>query len=491
MPESATGKRACLVRPWIGRILGPCVMLGLLLASRPEGLPAEGLAVAAVAALMAIWWICEAMPVAATALLPIPLFPLLGIMDGPQVTSNYGNHLIFLFLGGFWIAVTMEKWQLHRRLALHIIRRVGGQAHRVVLGFMLATAFLSMWLSNTATAMMMLPIAMAVAGRADEGDAQASNGVPNSPFATALMLGIAYAASIGGVATLIGTPPNAILAGVSETFVGQRIGFGTWLAFGLPLSALMLLLTWWYLTRVAFGAIELPPAGGGDPVRRELEALGGITREERWVLAVFAAVAVAWILRGLTDWGPLTRIGDSGIALVGALSLFLIPVSGRSGEFLLDWKRALGIPWGVILLFGGGFALAKGFETSGLALWIGERLVFTQGMPGILLVLLVTLVTIFLTEITSNTATASMLLPIGASLANAAGLDPLSVMAATALAASFAFMLPVATPPNAIVYASGRVGIPQMARVGFWLNLLGVVLITAAVSWLLPWVFGR
>ena len=302
------------------------------------------------------------------------------------------------------------------------------------------------------------------------------------------MLGIAYAATIGGVATLIGTPPNAILAGVSETLAGQRIGFGTWLAFGLPLSALMLLLTWWYLTRVAFGALELPPGGGPDLVERQLEALGPISREERWVLAVFAAVAVAWILRGLVDWGPLTRIGDAGIAMAGALSLFLIPAGGRSGEFLLDWKRALGIPWGVILLFGGGFALAKGFETSGLALWIGERLAFTAGAPGPLLVLLVTLVTIFLTEVTSNTATASMLLPIAVSLASAAGVDPLTVMAATAVAASFAFMLPVATPPNAIVYASGQVGIPQMARVGFWLNLLGVLLITAAVSWWLPWV---
>jgi len=361
----------------------------------------------------------------------------------------------------------------------------------MVLGFMLATAFLSMWLSNTAPAMMMLPIAMAVAGRVDEGMGEEQGCAPTTPFAAALMLGIAYAASIGGVATLIGTPPNAILAGVSETLAGARIGFGAWLAFGLPLAALMLTLTWWYLTRIAFGRIELPAGSGPDLLQRELEVLGPLSREERAVLVVFTAVAAAWILRGLLDWGPLTRIGDSGIAMVGALSLFLIPAGAKSTGGLLDWKRALGVPWGVILLFGGGFALANGFESSGLALWIGERLAFTRGAPGILLVLLVTLVTIFLTEVTSNTATASMLLPIAASLASAAGLDPLSVMAATALAASFAFMLPVATPPNAIVYASGRVGIPQMARVGFWLNLLGVLLITVAVCWALPWILGR
>lgn len=453
-------------------------------------MPPQAQAVAAVALLMATWWVTEAIPIPATALIPIALFPVLGVMGSADTTANYANHLIYLFLGGFWIAASIEKWGLHRRIALHILRLVGNRPDRVVLGFMLATAFLSMWLSNTATAMMMLPMGTAIVKETlatRDGPLSAPGGQPAQPaFATALMLGIAYAASIGGVATLIGTPPNAVFAGVAETLYGQRISFAEWLAFGLPLALAMLLSCWLYLTRIAFRSELRQLATSDTYIGSELQKLGRASKQERRVLMVFCAVASAWILRGLIDFKPLALVHDSTIAITGALLLFLIPSNLARGEFLLDWKTAVKIPWDVIILFGGGFALAAGFQESGLTAWVGEQLAIFQGTSIIVLVLMVATMTIFLTELTSNTATASMLLPVIASLAAGAGIHPYGPMVAATLAASFAFMLPVATPPNAIVYASRCVTIQQMARAGFWLNLFGIVMIVLAVSTVLP-----
>lgn len=474
-------------RHLVGLLLGPALLLALLALPLPAGMTPAGMRMAAVAALMAVWWLTEAIPIPATALLPVALFPLFGVMDGAAVTRAYGHHLIYLFLGGFLIAVTIEKWNLHHRIALHTIRIVGVTPRRIVLGFMLATALLSMWISNTATTMMMVTIAAAVL-RELEGRGGTDAGAAG--FGVALMLGIGYAASIGGVATLIGTPPNAIFAGVVERSFGYSISFGTWMAFGLPVALVMLVLTWLYLTRVQFRCAGGQLPGGRAYIREQLLRLGPMTRQERQVAAVFLTVACLWVLRGFYQPAALRQVQDSTIAIAGALLLFLIPVDLKRREFLLDWKTAVTIPWDIIILFGGGFALAQGFNETGLAQWLANRLVALEGIDLWLLLACVVTLVIFLTEVTSNTATASLLLPVMAALAAAIGVHPFGVMVAAVVAASFAFMLPVATPPNAIVFSSRYVTIQQMAKAGFWLNLIGIVLITACVWFLLPRVWG-
>lgn len=471
-------------RQKIGLLLGPGLFVLLLSLPLPEGLSAQAMGVVAVTLLMATFWISEAIPIPATALFPIALFPLLGVMPTAKVTLSYGNHLIFLFMGGFLIAMAIERWQLHKRIALHTVNLVGVSPNRVILGFMIATAFLSCWISNTATAMLMVTIGMAVLNQM--ADSEAGRDLTQTSFGVALMLGIAYAASIGGVATLIGTPPNAILAGVVEKQYGYTIGFAEWMLFAMPLSIVMLILTWFYLTRIAFrnNAPELP--GGKAVIREQLSALGTMSKQERRVLAVFLFVVAAWLFRGLLPFDALKDVTDSAVAILGAILLFVIPADLKKGEFLLDWKTAVNIPWDIIILFGGGFALAAGFSASGLTEWIGSQLSLLQGTNSIVLIAVVVVMVIFLTEVTSNTATASLLLPVMAGFAMAANEPALSLMAAVALAASFAFMLPVATPPNAIVFSSRQVTIPQMARAGIWLNLVGTVLITIFVIQLLP-----
>lgn len=476
-----------LQRGLVGLVLGPAVFLLLLALPEPAGLSPQGMRVAAVAALMAIWWISEAIPVPATALLPVLLFPVLGVLDGSEITRAYGHHLIYLFLGGFLIAVTMEKWNLHHRIALHTIRLVGVTPNRIVLGFMLATAFLSMWISNTAATMMMVTIAIAVLREIVHDAGEAPGG---SSFGVTLMLGIAYAASIGGVATLIGTPPNAIFAGVVEKTYGISISFVDWMKFGLPLSLVMLGITWLYLTRIRFRGEQPQLAGGEEFIRDQIRQLGPMSRAEKGVAAVFSLVALLWILRGLYWPEALRMVTDSTIAIAGALLLFLIPVNLARREFLLDWKTAVTIPWDIIILFGGGFALAEGFSETGLTIWLAGLLGVLQGTDIVLIVAAVVLLVIFLTEVTSNTATASLLLPVMAALAAAVEVHPFGLMVATVISASFAFMLPVATPPNAIVYGSHEVGIQQMARAGLWLNLLAVVVVTGFVCLLLPRVWG-
>lgn len=478
-------------RQRIGLWLGPGLFVLMLLLPVPQGMPPEGMKVAAVTLLMAVFWICESIPIPATALFPIALFPLLGVMPTAKVTASYANHLIYLFMGGFLIAMAIERWGLHRRIALHTVRIVGVTPRRVILGFMLATAFLSCWISNTATAMLMVTIGMAMlhqlyGGGVDESD---SGQAPPTNFGVALMLGIAYAASIGGVATLIGTPPNAILAGVVEKQYGYSIGFAEWMLFAAPLSMIMLLLTWLFLTRIAFRNDMQTLPGGRGVIREQLAALGPMSTQEKRVLVVFLLVVAAWLFRGLLDVPALSEVTDSSVAILGALLLFVIPADWKRGQFLLDWRTAVRIPWDIIILFGGGFALAAGFGASGLTEWLGQQLTLLQGVALVVMVLAVVLTVIFLTEVTSNTATASLLLPVMAGFALAAELPPLALMAAVALSASYAFMLPVATPPNAIVFASRQVTIPQMARAGIWLNILGAALITLFVTLILPHVF--
>ncbi|WP_455218148.1 SLC13 family permease [Kaarinaea lacus] len=478
-------------RRLVGLILGPLLFILMFIMPTPAEMSPAALAVCAVAILMATWWITEALPLAATALLPIVLFPLLGVMPTATVTNAYANHLIYLFMGGFLIAMAMQKWNLHKRIALHIIHRMGDSASRMVLGFMLATALLSMWISNTATTLMMLPIAMAVIAQLTTDTPEADDNTENrSQVGTAIMLSIAYAASIGGVATLIGTPPNAILAGVAESQFAIQVSFATWMLFGLPLSLLMLAFTWFYLTRIAYplghqSNPELPAL-----IKQQLAQLGPMRNEEKWVLGVFSVVAISWILRGLLDIPALKGVSDASIAIAGALLLFIIPSNVKKREFLLDWPAAVKLPWDILILFGGGFALAQGFGDSGLTRWIIMQLSILQGIPPVFLILAITLVVIFLTEVTSNTATATLVLPMMGALAGAIEVSPLNLMVPAAVAASYAFMLPVATPPNAIVFSSRYVSIPQMARAGLWMNLVASGIITLFVMLLLPLIFS-
>ena len=471
----------------IGLVLGPVLFMVLLILPTPQNMPPAALSVGAVATLMAIWWITEAIPLAATALLPIVLFPVLGVMSTATTTTAYANHLVYLFMGGFLIAMAMQKWNLHKRIALHIIHRVGDSPSRIILGFMIATAFLSMWISNTATAMMMLPIALAVISQLTPNKLPTKNVSEKKPaFGIALMLSIAYAASIGGVATLIGTPPNAILAGVVESMYGQRISFAAWMGFGVPLSLVMLGIAWFYLTRIAYPVGLQATQDITKLIKKELAEMGPLSQQERWVAAVFTVVAVSWITRGLFDITALASVSDASIAMAGALVLFVIPSDFSKREFLLDWPTAVKLPWDILVLFGGGFALAKGFSDSGLTEWIVTQLSILQGVHLVVLVLVVTLVVIFLTEVTSNTATATLVLPVMGALAGAVDVLPLYLMVPAAVAASYAFMLPVATPPNAIIFSSRYVTIPQMARTGLWMNLLASLVITAFVVLLLP-----
>lgn len=476
----------------IGLLAGLALFFFVLLLPPIVGLSSEGQSVAAVASLMAVWWMTEALPLPATALLPIVLFPMLGVMPTGAATAPYAHELIFLFMGGFLIALAMQRWGLHRRIALNIVRRVGTGPRRLILGFMLATGFLSMWISNTATTVMMLPIGIAILVLLEE---------ENGSLGTALMLAIAYAASIGGVATLIGTPPNAIFAAAASEMLGRSIGFAEWMVVGLPLAVVMLMITWLLLVRVLFplGGSSSGQGEAADLIAGEYAAMGAMNRGEKVVAVVFTCTAIAWLIRspkeiagleipGIGTFFPM--VSDSMIAIAGALALFMIPVSLRERTFALDWDWAVRIPWGVLVLFGGGLSLAAGFERTGLAAWIGFQVAALQAFPIFFIFAAVAILFVFLTELTSNTATATMGMPIMAGVAAGLGTDPLGLMASAALASSMAFMLPVATPPNAVVFGSGRVSIRDMMRAGVWLNIVSITLVTFVAYFFLGTLFG-
>lgn len=431
---------------------------------------------------MAVWWITEALPLPATALVPVVAFPFLGIADFETAAMPYADPLIFLFLGGFIIARGMQRWELHRRMALHIIRWVGTEPSSIILGFMLASAFLSMWVSNTATAMMMLPIGLSVIQLVPDDQGSAAG---RQAFSVALLLGIAYACSVGGLGTLIGTPPNALLAGYMQQTYGVQIGFARWMMVGVPVAAVGLVVVYGVLTRLAFPQTLSQLAASDAVIDDALDALGSMQRPEKMVAAVFATVAVLWMARPALGAyaGGLT---DGGIAMAGALALFVLPVD-RKGTFVLDWSTAADLPWGVLLLFGGGLALATSIDQTGLARWLGQRFIGLEAWPTVLVVLVVVAALILLTELTSNTATAAVFIPLLGSVAVGIGENPLVLAVPVALAASCAFMLPVATPPNAIVYGSNRLDVRDMMRAGAWLNALFVLLITLVVFAVLPW----
>ena len=469
----------------VGLVLGPVWLLLALTLPAPEGLDPAAWATAATGLLMATWWISEALPIPVTALAPLVLFPLLGAGDIGETASPYANPLIFLFLGGFLIAMAMVRWGLHTRIALFIIRRVGTSPQALVAGFMIAAAFLSMWVSNTATTLMMLPVGLSVVTLADDvADARV-----RLRFGLVLLLGIAYGANIGGMGTLIGTPPNAFLAGFFESQYGYAITFAKWLLVGAPMVALGLPLTYLVLTKVVYPIDFGDILGGRDLIERATARLGPVSKGERYVAIVFATTALLWITRPLLA-PHVPGLSDAGIAMAGGLALFLIPIDFKRGVFVHDWKTARGLPWGTLILIGGGLSLAEAVSRTGLSAWIGHALGAVQLLPLILILLVIVTVIVFLTELTSNIATTATFLPVLAALALGIGQNPLLFAIPAVLGASCAFMLPVATPPNAIVYGSGRVSVPQMARAGIALNVVFMVLITTLAYTLVMWVFG-
>ncbi len=472
----------------IGLILGPIVFISMLFLDLEPGKPIIA-RMAAVALLMAIWWITDAIPLAATALLPLILYPLLGILKGKSTAPIYINSTIFLFLGGFMIALAMEKWNLHKRIALWIIRFVGGGPARIVFGFMIAAGFLSMWISNTAAAIMMVPIGMALILKLEDEFGQEKV----HKFSVCLMLGIAYSCSIGGVATLVGTPPNLSFVRIFEITFPQAgpISFGQWILLGLPLSVIMLSVVWFLLTKVFFRA----PADlkvDRTIIEKEYRTLGPMSFEEKSIMTVFLSTAFLWVFRkelnlgvvAIPGWSTLLPypdfMDDGTVALIMAFTLFLIPTrsEGAKDASILGIDVFGRLPWHIVLLFGGGFALAKGFQVTGLSAMLGDKFAGLEGVSPIAMISTICLSITFLTELTSNTATTEMILPILASVGGAMQINPLLLMIPATISASCAFMMPVATPPNAIIFGSGRIKIGEMARAGIFLNLIGVVLIS-------------
>ena len=466
-----------------GFVLGPVLFILIHYFFEDDALSEQGKDVLAATAWIGIWWVFEVLPIAVTALLPILLFPLLDAVALGDTTASYGHKYVFLYLGGFILAMAIEKWNLHKRIALQIIKAIGTNMYTIVLGFMVATAFLSMWISNTATTVMVLPMAISIVKQLKDNPETPKD--ENKVFSKLLMLAIAYAASIGGIATLIGTPPNLVFAGFVQKTYGVDISFWQWMKFGLPVSSVLLVLAWLYLTRIAYPLGKARFPGGKKEINRLLAELGPLGKEEKMVLLVFVLTAFCWITRSFLLQKFIPNIDDTIIAIGSAIVLFIIPAN-RSGEPLIKWKEAVQIPWGIILLFGGGMAIAKGFQETGLANYLGGQMTFFEGLPLFVLLLLVITCVNFLTEVTSNLATTAMMLPVLAPLALTLGINPYLLMVACTTAASCAFMLPVATPPNAVVFGSGYLRIPDMVRTGFLMNLLSIVIMALAVFFILP-----
>ncbi len=473
----------------VGLFLGLFLFVAVMLMPTPAGMTPPAQRMMATAFLMACWWMCESIPIPATGLLPLVLYPLLGIQPITKATASYGSWIIFLCMGGFMIAMSMQRWNLHKRIAMHIVDVIGFSPGRLILGFMVATAALSAFVSNTSTTVMMTPIAISIIslvveeGKKEGLDKHIDFSPENFNFGLNLMLGIAYSASIGGMATLIGTPANAVLASYFNQTYGLEITFTKWMMVGVPMAALMLPLSWWILTKFV-NPIELKKLPGGhEIIKNEIRDLGPMNKGEKWTALVFAVTVIFWIFRKQLSFLFLDAsfVNDAVIAMAGGLILFLLPVDLKKNQFCLDWKTALKMPWGVLILVGGGLSLAGGFKATKLADWIGSQVTLIQGAPFFIIMLVITVAIILLTELTSNTATAAMIMPILAAMAVGLGQNPLMLAVPATLAASCAFMLPVATHPNAIIFGSGYVRIPQMVRSGAALNLLGVIVVLALV----------
>ena len=473
----------------IGFVLGPLCFILIMLFFNPDDLEFQGKAILACASWIAIWWVTEPIPIAATSLLPIIIFPLSGGLDIKTTTAAFGHKYVFLFIGSFILAIAIQKWKLHKRIALNIINQVGVNKSNIILGFMTATAFLSMWISNTATSVMILPVGLAIISQLKDDPNTPEN--ENSLFGKALMLAIAYSASIGGMATIIGTPPNMIFAGVIKESYNIEISFFDWFKFGLPLSIFFLFICWFYLTKIAFKFKQKEFSAGKEEIVSQLKGLGKISYEEKTILIVFILTALAWISRSYILVKIIPNLDDTIIAVISAIVLFILPSKKSTIKNkltkIVDWEDAMKLPWGILLLFGAGMALAQGFDSSGLAIWIGNQLTYLSDVPLVILLLILIASVNFLTEVTSNMATTAMLLPILVSLAVVLDLHPYYLLVSATLAASCAFMLPVATPPNTVVFGSGLLKIEDMFKKGLWLNLISIITLTFTIYYVLPY----
>jgi solute carrier family 13 (sodium-dependent dicarboxylate transporter), member 2/3/5 len=472
------------LRRRIGLVLGPMLFLLFYFLPALTGLDDAPRAVLAVTLWVATWWITEAIPIPATSLMPIFLLPITGGADERTASMAYGNPIVFMYMGGFTIALAIQKWGLHRRIAMVIVSMVGAGGQRITLGIILATAFLSMWISNAATALMMLPIGLALIESIR--DKQLYDDESLSRFAKGLLLSIAYAASIGGLATLIGSVPNAVFAAVSQMSLDRTVTFAEWFFFASPLTVVMLAVLYLYMTRIRF-RVRPRREIGSEFAREQLDLLGAMAFEEKAVLAVFATVGALWIGSGFLP-APL-RLSDTSISMIGAVSLFLLP-AGRGKGRLMSWPDMRNLPWGLLLLFGGGLSLAAAFESSGLTAWFGDLLGGLQVLPFVLIVVALAAIVLVMTEVMSNTALSNMLIPVGIGLALGIGVDPQAIMAVIALSASCAFMLPISTPPNAAVFSADYLSIDDMVRAGIWMNIAAVILISAFVLLWQPVMMG-
>jgi sodium-dependent dicarboxylate transporter 2/3/5 len=467
----------------IYKLLGPLLFFIILILDAPNGMSNEGFRLLGIIIWMAVWWISEVVPIAVTSLLPIILFPSLNILNIQQTGANYGHKYIFLFIGGFILANAIQKWNLHKRIALNIILKIGGSTDKIILGFMLATGFLSMWISNTATTVMMLPIALSVINQLKDHPETLEN--ENKVFGKALMLGVAYSASAGGIATLIGTPPNLIFAGFIQENFNIEISFFQWMKIGFPVSIILMLFIWWFLTKYAFKLNKTGFPGGKEEIKKILSKMGKINNEEKKILIVFTLTILSWIFRKNTINLIIPNFDDSMIAISSAIILFILPSKNKK-EPIMKWKDALTIPWGILLLFGGGLSIAKGFQATGLDHWIGDQLSFLTFSSSLLVIFLIIAGVNFLTEMTSNMATTAMLLPVMIPIANIMQINPFLLLVGTTLAASCAFMLPVATPPNAVVFGSKLLKISDMVKAGILINIFSIIIILIMVYFGMP-----
>lgn len=483
------------LRRAIGLGLGPVlglVVFALLAGGRNE-LTTSACVVAAVTVLMAVWWMTEAVPFAVTALLPIALYPVFGVADVTTVAAPYASDIVFLFLGGFVLALAMQRWGLHRRVALRIVLAVGTRPTRLIGGFMLATALISMWVSSTATAMMMLPMGLSILALLRKDGVEIDRN-----FSVCLMLGIAYGATMSTTATIVATPGNAFVVAYMSQTHGIEITFAQWMLVGTPLSMLFLVIAWFLLTRFVFPPRITEIPGGEDLVRSQLRDLGRMGRGERIIATLFTATALSWVfVPFLANWAPLAelapwlgRVSEAGIAIVAAIACFVLPVRARRGQMLMRWEDAADVPWGILLMFGGGLSMSAMITHTGLSDWLGGHVAFLSGVPVVVTVVVVAVLILVLTELTSTTATIATYVPVMAGISAGLGHDPLLLVMTTVFAAGFAFMLPIATPPNAIAIASGHVTIGQMMRGGVWLNLVAMALVPLAIFTLASWVLG-
>ncbi|MFS0785242.1 SLC13 family permease [Shouchella sp. 1P09AA] len=484
-PPQPEGPPAYTKGKWMGLFLGPALFTAILLFFHPDGLSFEAKAALAVTAWVASWWVTEPVPFPVAALLPIILMPLTGALPSATVTSAYGDDIIFLFMGGFFIAVALEKWNLHRRLALIILSVMGTKTKQLIFGFMLATALLSMWISATATVMMMVPMGMALLSAVKQTKTEPSHQEDFQKFEKALLFAIGYAGTVGGMATIVGNPPNIILIAQLRNFFDLDIGFGVWMLFAVPIVILILGASWVYLCYFAFRLKMKQLPGGQEMMVSERKKLGKTSFEEKWVLAIFLFTAFMWITRGFIWNSFLPNLTDGMIAVIAAVFLFLLPAAKMRGR-LLNWDDSKNIPWGVLLLFGGGLAVAAGFKETGLSEWIGSNLTMLEGMHLLVIIAVSTTVVLILTEFTSNTATATILLPVMAAVAIALDLHPFALMISCVFAANASFMLPVATPPNAIIFGTGKLKIGDMIKVGFAMNVFSLIVIVLGTMYVMP-----